>query len=576
MVTNRGTAAVTVSTTGTDTINGAASISIPANPGALPYSVLIVASSTGFNTFAGAPTLIPISGGGTGADNAPDALTNLGASTLGANIFAAPTAAAVLGLLGISKSAFTEATVSTNQSLTASAANTAFVCISPITVNLPDSTLVDNQFLIAIFAQGGDVTLSPVGSDRINDETAGTNYVIPQNGSALIVTDGDGYWWLFFLNYPGIAWTTAGGTADAITADFVPPHVALTDGMIVGIRAIHANATTTPTLRVDGTAGYTIVKNNAAAVVANDIPGAGFEALFRLDLPNTRWELMNPATAWLDAFSTDRGATLFRGEDYWEALPPGTDGQILQQYVDDTDPTIKYPQWVNPIIQELDRKTITANGSYLFTDDITVDTVFRITGVAGGGGGGGSSGGGNGNGTPGGGSGGYASILVKGFTAGQSAVITIGAGGTGGTTGGSAGTNGGSTIFAYNSVNVLTLGGGVGGPSNSGGSGPVAGGANGTVGLNTAGLTLIDAIIAGASPGGEGGYLGNSISASGVGGGSPLGIGGTALYGVNAIQNGVGGSLYGSGGGGGATTSGGGLTGGLGANGVIIIERLTR
>lgn len=91
-------------------------------------------------------------------------------------------------------------------------------------------------------------------------------------------------------------WAVAGGTADAITANYTVALTALVDGQICFVRAGAANATTTPTFSPNGLTARTIVKNGGVALVAGDIVGAGHELILRYLLASTRWELMNPAS----------------------------------------------------------------------------------------------------------------------------------------------------------------------------------------------------------------------------------------------------------------------------------------
>lgn len=93
------------------------------------------------------------------------------------------------------------------------------------------------------------------------------------------------------------AWADAGGTADAITAAYSIPVTALVDGQLCYVRALAANATTTPTFSPNGLTARTIVKNGGQALAAGDIAGDGHELELRYDLSNTRWELMNPKSS---------------------------------------------------------------------------------------------------------------------------------------------------------------------------------------------------------------------------------------------------------------------------------------
>jgi hypothetical protein len=68
--------------------------------------------------------------------------------------------------------------------------------------------------------------------------------------------------------------SVAGGTADVITATLSPVPAAYVDGMLVALRIATANATTTPTLNVNGLGAVTIQDPSGAALQANDLsPG---------------------------------------------------------------------------------------------------------------------------------------------------------------------------------------------------------------------------------------------------------------------------------------------------------------
>ena len=95
-VANEGTGTVTIAPTGGATINGSASLPLPVGA-----SGLIIASASGFNTFGALIGPVSVANGGTGANNANSALTNLGGTATGISIFTAPNAAAVVSTLGI-------------------------------------------------------------------------------------------------------------------------------------------------------------------------------------------------------------------------------------------------------------------------------------------------------------------------------------------------------------------------------------------------------------------------------------------------------------------------------------------
>ena len=88
----------------------------------------------------------------------------------------------------------------------------------------------------------------------------------------------------------------AGGTSDAITANFTPAPTALVNGLTLIVRAGSANATTTPTFSPNGLTARTIVKGNGLALAAGDISGAGHWLEMQYDATLTAWVLQNPAT----------------------------------------------------------------------------------------------------------------------------------------------------------------------------------------------------------------------------------------------------------------------------------------
>ena len=101
----------------------------------------------------------------------------------------------------------------------------------------------------------------------------------------------------------GVPTAVAGGTADAITADFTP-NVALTNGTTVIVRAGAANTTTTPTFAPDGLTAKTIVKGNNLALAAGDIAGAGHWLEMNFDSVLDKWVLLNPYGAGIQIAST--------------------------------------------------------------------------------------------------------------------------------------------------------------------------------------------------------------------------------------------------------------------------------
>lgn len=97
----------------------------------------------------------------------------------------------------------------------------------------------------------------------------------------------------------------AGGTANAITANFTP-DLTLTDEMVCLVVAGAANTSTTPTFSPDSLTAHTITKRGGGALVPNDIAGAGHVLMLEYNLANTRWDLLNPM-----AFAVIGAANIF-------------------------------------------------------------------------------------------------------------------------------------------------------------------------------------------------------------------------------------------------------------------------
>ena len=85
----------------------------------------------------------------------------------------------------------------------------------------------------------------------------------------------------------------AAGTADVITVSLTPTLSALTDGTVCFVKALLANATTTPTINMDGLGAKTITKDGSQALAAGDIARVDDELILRYNAGNAEWELLN-------------------------------------------------------------------------------------------------------------------------------------------------------------------------------------------------------------------------------------------------------------------------------------------
>lgn len=100
------------------------------------------------------------------------------------------------------------------------------------------------------------------------------------------------------IAFSGSKVASAAGTADAITAEYVPDIGALVDGMIVHVRAAAANATTTPTFTPNSgvITPRTIVREANAPLQVGDIAGVGHWLALQYDQTLNKWVLRNPKT----------------------------------------------------------------------------------------------------------------------------------------------------------------------------------------------------------------------------------------------------------------------------------------
>lgn len=98
-----------------------------------------------------------------------------------------------------------------------------------------------------------------------------------------------------------VGYVAGGGTANAQTAALTPPVTALTNGLQVCWLPSNANASTTPTLAVNGLTAKTIVKVGGAALAASDLTTTAIACAI---YDGTNFELQNPQTTTASGYST--------------------------------------------------------------------------------------------------------------------------------------------------------------------------------------------------------------------------------------------------------------------------------
>lgn len=261
-VANDGSAALTISTSSGQTINGDSTLVM--NPG---NSGIIVCGASGFASYGALIGALAVINGGTGATTAPGARTNLGATSIGSSIFTAPNAAAVVALLGLNDITWIESTVSTNQVLSASSNRTIFVCTAALSITLPLTTTLETDFAIQIYARTGVTTVTPQITDSINGASAGISFTIPARGCAQFVTDAAGKWWVIFG--PEMSATTI-NTTGTVTVGTHLTATNITASGTLGVTgaATAASMTTTGTLEAG-----TSLKVGTSAVFGGAVSG---------------------------------------------------------------------------------------------------------------------------------------------------------------------------------------------------------------------------------------------------------------------------------------------------------------
>jgi len=89
-------------------------------------------------------------------------------------------------------SPFTESTIAVSQSVALVDSGTVFICTAALTLTVAQTSLLNKSWFVTVYAYGGDITVTPYSTDKINGGTAGASITIPQGYIANIYTDGQG------------------------------------------------------------------------------------------------------------------------------------------------------------------------------------------------------------------------------------------------------------------------------------------------------------------------------------------------------------------------------------------------
>lgn len=619
LVTNEGTDTVTITTSGTDTINGLAGYTIPAGPGGGQYySAMIVCGGQAFHAFS-VPTVTPVYGGGTGATNGLDALSNLGGSAIGISIFTAPNAAAILAILGIKAAAITESTINSNTAVDSGSNGIAYVCTAGLALTLAATSTLTTSFFFLVDAQNGAVTFTPDAADQIANQAAGVSYVIPKGSSLLMVTDANGKWWPFFLSGgTAIPWAVGTGSGNAVAAAYTPTISAVSDGLLLAFRSPGPNTVANPTFQADATTARTITKFGGAPLAPGDLANALAEYIVRYNAAHTRYELLNPSTTeapWaiaggaadvITATYNPPNSILYDGLllGFRASAPNATTTPTLAPDGLPAHPITKFggsplaigdigaaateclvryhlagPNWelLNPATSGTglgyNSQLFIANGTFTIPANATINTTFKFTVVGGGAGSGGVS---TANGVSSGGAGAAGGVIAvfKGFTPSATIAVVVGTNGTGGAAGAD-GTDGADSTLTYSASTLASGGKGLHSTGQTVNTPSSVPGGNGGSGNATAvgGTTLVSGIIINGQRGAPGlSHTTTAMAFSGQGGNSLFGVGGGGIAGGATGGTGQSGQGPGAGGGGSVRESGADAGGANGAPGVVLVE----
>lgn len=126
-----------------------------------------------------------------------------------------------------------------------------------------------------------------------------------------------------------MGWADAGGTANAITANFSPSYQSLEDGMIAFVRAGAANTSADPTFAPNGNTARNITKLGGVALLQGDIAGTGHELILRYNTSGDCWELLNPAIGATEIADGDGGAGVGPSFGLYRNSGSPADGDVL-------------------------------------------------------------------------------------------------------------------------------------------------------------------------------------------------------------------------------------------------------
>lgn len=157
--------------------------------------------------------------------------------------------------------------------------NSASYAASGITFT-PTGTIAASNVQAAIAEAASEAVQKSNNLSDVTAATARTNLSVPSIASVQASSSIIG---------------TAGGGLDAITATFTPTLTAWANSQLLIVECAGANATTTPTFSADGLPAKTIVRPDGKALIAGDIAGANFRAMFMYDASLDQVILLNPS-----------------------------------------------------------------------------------------------------------------------------------------------------------------------------------------------------------------------------------------------------------------------------------------
>jgi hypothetical protein len=193
-------------------------------------------------------------------------------------------------------SGWTESSVSANQTVSAASSGTNLVATAALTLTVNQGTTLGQTFTLRVDAVGGNVTVTPYASDKINGGTAGAALVVPKGYVGEIVTDANGNLYVMVLpGALGVATMASASTVDLGTAS--ASTVNITGTTTISSFGSTAQAGQIYTLVFGGAAQLTYNATSLILPTSTSLTTAAGDVVQALALGSGNWRVIDYQTA---------------------------------------------------------------------------------------------------------------------------------------------------------------------------------------------------------------------------------------------------------------------------------------